>query len=176
MPNRVPWTERAFAFDFPADLFEVLLERMRGTPARAEEIARTLTAEVLRRRDGETWSIQENLGHLADLEGLFTGRLDDFEAGAETLRPADMTNRKTHEADHNGRPIETVLAELRAKREALVARLKQLGPDDFSRTSMHPRLERPMRVVDMMLFHAEHDDYHLARIRSLMRRWGAISD
>jgi hypothetical protein len=26
-----------------------------------------------------------------------------------------------------------------------------------------------MRVVDMMLFQAEHDDYHFARIRELIR-------
>ena len=35
---------------------------------------------------------------------------------------------------------------------------------------MHPRLERPMRLIDMMFFHAEHDDYHLARISELRRR------
>jgi hypothetical protein len=40
---------------------------------------------------------------------------------------------------------------------------------DFRRTAMHPRLKRAMRVVDMMLFHAEHDDYHFARIRTLVR-------
>ena len=40
MPNRVPWTQRTFDFDFPADLFPELLERLRGTLARVEEIAR----------------------------------------------------------------------------------------------------------------------------------------
>ncbi len=33
----------------------------------------------------------------------------------------------------------------------------ELAPEDFRRTAMHPRLKRPMRVVDMMLLHAEHD-------------------
>ncbi|MHC4718524.1 MAG: DinB family protein, partial [Planctomycetota bacterium] len=64
MPNRVPWTKRSFNFDFPADLYPELIERLRGTPARAEEITRSLPADVLTRRDGDTWSIQENLGHL----------------------------------------------------------------------------------------------------------------
>ena len=40
MPNRVPWTERKFNFDFPADIFPELIERVRGTPARVEEIVR----------------------------------------------------------------------------------------------------------------------------------------
>ena len=32
MPNRVPWTERTFSFDFPVDLHPELMERLRGTP------------------------------------------------------------------------------------------------------------------------------------------------
>ena len=172
MPNRVPWTERTFNFDFPVDLFPELIERLRGTPARVEEIARALESEVLTRRDGRAWSIQENIGHLANVEALFTGRLDDYDAGAETLRPADMTNRKTHEANHNARPIEDVLAEFRAVRRALVARLESLRPGDFARVARHPRLNKPMRVVDMLLFQAEHDDYHLARITALIRQFG----
>lgn len=51
----------------------------------------------------------------------------------------------------------------------MVARLEALTPEDFRRTAMHPRLKQPMRVVDMMLFHAEHDDDHFARVRSLVR-------
>ncbi len=168
MPNRVPWPQRTFGFDFPVDLYPELMERLRGTPARAEEIARDVSRQVLVQRDGDSWSIQENLGHLADVESLFTGRLDDFDAGATTLRRADMTNRATHEARHNDRPIASVLTDLRCRREALVARLEALAPDDFGRTALHPRLGQPMRVVDMMLFHAEHDDAHFARIRVLM--------
>ncbi len=169
MPNRVPWTKRTFDFDFPADLFPELLERLRGTPVRVEEIARALPPNLLRKRDGETWSIQENIGHLADLESLFSGRLDDFEAGATTLRAADMSNKKTHEAAHNTRPINEILNEFRALRQQLVAQLEALASTDFSRTARHPRLQQPMRIVDMLLFHAEHDDYHLARIRELVR-------
>ena len=171
MPNRVPWTRRRFNFDFPADLYPELLERLRGTPARAEDIVRPLSHEVLTRRDGDTWSIQENIGHLADLESLFTGRLDELLGGAATLSAADMTNRRTHEADHNARSTESVLGDLRSRRGELVARLEMLEPGDFERAARHPRLGQPMRIVDMMLFHAEHDDYHLARIRELIRRF-----
>jgi uncharacterized damage-inducible protein DinB len=174
MPNRVPWTERRFRFDIPVELFGELMERLRGTPARVEEAVGRLSTEQLRQRERTgTWSIQENIGHLADLESLFTGRLDDFDAGAQVLRPADMTNRATHEADHNARRIEEVTSDFRRLRAELVARLDALQPGEFARTALHPRLKQPMRVVDMMLFHAEHDDYHLARIRHLIRRFSA---
>jgi hypothetical protein len=124
---------------------------------------------VVTRRDGDTWSIQENIGHLADTESLFMGRLDEYDQGLDTLRPADMSNRATHEADHNTRPLQEVLSDLRAQRGRLVARLEALAPADFARVARHPRLNQPMRVVDMLLFQAEHDDYHLARIRELIR-------
>jgi hypothetical protein len=35
------------------------------------------------------------------------------------------------------------------------------------RTGLHPRLNQPMRVIDLILFIAEHDDHHLARITEL---------
>ncbi len=175
MPNRVPWTERTFSFDGPVGVYPELLERLRGTPARAEELARSVPPALHGRRDADTWSIQENIGHLADLEDLFTERLDEILAGAETLRPADMTNQRTRAADHNTRPIETVLSDLRGRRAVLVARLETLAPADFARSALHPRLGRPMRLVDMMLFHAEHDDYHFARMRELVRLFGASS-
>ncbi len=168
MPNKVPWTQRTFDFDFPVDRYPQLLERLRGTPTRVDQIARSLSAHVLVKRDGETWSIQENIGHLADLEPLFTGRLDDFESKVQELRAADMTNRKTHQAMHNARPINEILDEFRSLRRQLIARLEALSPADFSRTARHPRLQQPMRIVDMLLFHAEHDDYHLERIGELV--------
>ncbi len=168
MPNKVPWTQRTFDFDFPVDRYPQLLERLRGTPTRVDQIARSLSPYVLVKRDGQTWSIQENIGHLADLESLFTGRLDDFEAGAQELRAADMTNRKTYQAMHNARPINEILDEFRSLRQQLIARLEALAPADFSKTARHPRLQKPMRIVDMLLFHAEHDEYHLERIGELV--------
>ena len=169
MPARIKWTQRRFSFDFPVDVYPELMERLRGTPARVEDRIRSFPAGILTRRDGEAWSIQENAGHLVDTEDLFWGRLDDFDAGVTTLRNADMTNRKTVDARHNDRPIDVILQDLRRERGALIARLERLAPDQFARTAQHPRLQKPMRVVDMMFFHAEHDDYHLARMTELAR-------
>jgi hypothetical protein len=169
MADRIPWFERTFRFDFPAALYPELIERLRGTPARLEDRLRPLPPAVLTRRDADTWSIQENAGHLLDLEALFLGRLDDFEAGAATLRAADLSNRRTHEAGHNGHPLAEILAAFRSRRAGLVARLEGWDAAAFARGARHPRLDVPMRVVDQMFFQAEHDDYHLARITQLIR-------
>jgi uncharacterized damage-inducible protein DinB len=115
------------------------------------------------------WSIQENAGHLLDLEGVWATRLDDFEAGAERLHPADLQNRATHDANHNAADLVGLLARFRAAREANVRRLDGYDESFITRAALHPRLEQSMRVIDLVLFVAEHDDHHLATITALLR-------
>ena len=98
--TRMEWFKRQFSFDLPVEMFPSVVERLRGTPARLEELTLGISRELLTRRDGDKWSIQEQAGHLLDLEDLGMKRLDDFEAGHDQLTVADLTNRKTHEADH----------------------------------------------------------------------------
>ena len=170
MPARLPWIKRTWKFDFPVELFPDIMERLRGTPARITEMLREVPADVLTSREKEgTWSIQENVGHLLDVESLWTGRLDDFLAGETGLRPADMTNRATHQASHNDRPFAALLMAFRTERGRFLDRLDGLDDADFARTAQHPRLGTPMRLVDLCLFVADHDDYHLARILELIR-------
>jgi hypothetical protein len=39
----------------------------------------------------------------------------------------------------------------------------------IERAAKHPRLGKPMRLIDLVLFVAEHDEHHLARITQLKR-------
>ena len=166
------WFKRKFSFDLPIEMYPNVVERVRGTPARLEELTRGISQQSLTRRDGEKWSIQEQAGHLLDLEELGMKRLDDFEAGSETLFAADLANRKTHEANHNADSIENILARFRQERTAFVARLDSYDEAFVQRTGLHPRLNKPMRVIDLIFFIAEHDDHHLARISELKRLFG----
>ena len=90
MAVKLRWFDRHFHFDFPVALYPDVIERLRGTAARLEDRLRGVPAAVLTRRDGDTWSIQENAGHLLDFEPLDAGRLEDGERtqparGGETL-------------------------------------------------------------------------------------------
>ena len=171
------WFDRTFALGIGNELLPMILERLRGTPLRLELLIGTLPEERLVAASGDgTWSVQANVGHLLDLEPLWYGRLEDLVGGAEELRPADLTNRKTHDADHDNRRIDDLLAEFRSRRSRLVRRAESLGPDELEGTALHPRLEQPMSMADLFFFIAEHDDHHLARIRelgSLQREVGA---
>lgn len=169
MSERVKWTDRKFDFGFPAALFPEMIERLRGTPARLEDRLGALPAEIVRRRDGDRWSMQENAGHLLDLESLVQQRLDEYIAGAAELHAADMSNRQTYAANHNAVVLDSILSEFRRQRLQLVSRLDDLNSEIFQRTAFHPRLKGQMRLVDMIFFQAEHDDFHLARISELIK-------
>ena len=163
--SEVPkWFERRFEFSFPVELWPNLCARLRGTPARLEEVLRGREREVLIRKEGSAWSAQEHAGHLADLEELWLARVEDYVAGRELLSVADLRNRKTDEAGHNKRAPEEILAEFRGARGRLLMRVEEVDKGLFGRAIPHPRLKTPMRLVDHLYFVAEHDDHHLARI------------
>ena len=166
---RIKWTDRRFNFDFPAGIYPEIIERIRGTPVRLEELLAGLTSETLTAQVDGRWSMQENAGHLLDLESLVSQRIDEYLAGSSALHAADMSNRKTYDASHNDVSIETILKAFRAARQEIVSRLESFDAEIFERSALHPRLNVPMRLVDMLFFQAEHDDYHLARISELKK-------
>ena len=43
MSAKLPWIERRWEFDFPVALYPDILERLRGTPARLDELVRGLS-------------------------------------------------------------------------------------------------------------------------------------
>ena len=171
MTQSIRWFERKFSFDLPAWMYPNIVERLRGTPARLEDRLGPWPQNLLTRRDGDKWSVQEHVGHLLDLGALDVARLDDYEAGRETLQAADLENRKTYEANHNANSINNILASFRAERAEFVRRLDAYDGEFILRAALHPRLNVPMRVLDFAFFIAEHDDHHLARITELIRRF-----
>ena len=161
------WFDRTFELGLPASAAPAIVARLRST---ADRLVRALDGvpQPLRvhRHDGR-WSMQEHAGHLLDLESLFVGRLDDFNNGAASLGAADLENRKTHEAGHNRRSPDEIVAAFRAARAEFVRCVEAMDSATLSRSALHPRLRQPMTVVDHCFFVAEHDDHHLAAIAEL---------
>jgi uncharacterized damage-inducible protein DinB len=170
MNQALPWFERKFEFTFPVEQYPNLCVRLRGTAARLEEIVRGADRDVLVYKQNEKWSAQEHAGHLLDLEALWMARVEDYLAGAPQLTVADLSNRKTFEAQHNRRPVHEIVTDFRNARWQLVNRAEAIDPSVFARALPHPRLQTPMRLVDHLYFVAEHDDHHLARIWALLDR------
>lgn len=86
MTPRIPWIKRTFDFGFPVELHHEMLERLRGTSVHVEHLIRTLPPVMWTRRDGEPWSIQENVGHLLGVETRWLGRLDDYDSSLYVRR------------------------------------------------------------------------------------------
>ncbi|HEY6162661.1 MAG TPA: DinB family protein [Bacteroidia bacterium] len=168
LPKHTPWLERKFNFDFPVTHFTFILERLRGTAPRIEELIKGKDEHFLSRKVGGKWSIKEHIGHLMDLEELHEGRIDDFIAGKTGLRAADMSNAKTNIADHNNTDATALLSDFRETRAHFLKRLEQLDEKTLHIPALHPRLQVQMRPVDMAFFVAEHDDHHLVLMRNQM--------
>jgi hypothetical protein len=165
----IKWIDRSFNFNLPVELYPHIIERLRGAPARVDEYFNSAPADVLARRDDGHWSIQENAAHLFDLDALTLDRIDQYVAGLPVLLPADVTNKATTAANYNEVSAATISQSFRKRRKQIINKLESLDAELFARSSVHPRLNVPMRLVDFVFFQAEHDDYHLSRINELLK-------
>ena len=169
---RLKWIDRKFEFTYPVELYPEIIERVRGASARLDEYLNSASAEILTRRDDGRWSIQENAGHLFDLDALTLERVEQYVAGVPVLHAADITNKKTSEANYNNVSAAEISRSFRERRVEVVNRLESLDAEMFAQSAIHPRLNIPMRLVDFVFFEAEHDDYHLTRIHELLKLFG----
>ncbi|NTS43527.1 DinB family protein [Flavisolibacter sp. BT320] len=169
MIPQTPWFERSFHFDFPVSLFPVIFSRLEGSFFRLQAILATADEEACS-QSKNGWSVKEHLGHLSDLESLWWQRLQDFLDGKTTLTTADLTNRKTFEAGHNEKSLERLLQTFVIERQKMLEVIYSFDKGTLGLTSLHPRLQQPMRLIDSLYFVAEHDDHHIAKISALLRK------
>ena len=170
--KQIKWFDRQFDFTIQQNIFPAIKERLRGTPIRLTAAARSIPDHILGIQPNNTWSIKENIGHLTDLEVLWQGRLKDILAENEFLRSWDLENNKTHTANHNRRDLDFLLFEFTKARKKTMKLLAEVKEEQVYWSALHPRLKQPMRMMDLFLFVADHDDHHLARITELKELLG----
>jgi len=168
--NSQKWFDKKFRFQLSHDDYEAVLSKLGENPEKISHLVLLLPVEILTKKVDNRWSVQENVGHLIDLEELHTCRIDDFITGEKMLRPADLNNRKTDEANHNSKNIDELLKELKLVRENFINRMKNLDKEILTRSSIHPRLNQPMRPRDMAQFVLKHDEHHIETIKELIKK------
>ncbi|MEO9870948.1 DinB family protein [Ekhidna sp.] len=166
--KQIKWFDRKFEFSLEQNIFPSILERLEGTPIRLNHKISQIATEDLTTKFEGNWSIQENIGHLIDLEPIWQGRLEDILNGTEYLRRADLENKKTDLAKHNEKEIQQLLIDFINIRQTTLDSLFKLGEKEVYKYALHPRLKTPMRTMDLFLFVAEHDDHHLSRISEIV--------
>ena len=161
------WFERKFDFNFGPDHYAAVYLQLKQAPVRLRQAIDGLEAAALIHQPEGGWSIKEHTGHLSIMEPIWRVRFHDIDEGSPMLSPADLTNRATAEAKFNLSGIEGLLDQFLTERMTTLALLDNLNMLDESRTSLHLRLQQPMRMIDLAYFVAEHDEHHILRIREI---------
>src|SRR5690242_2472436 len=103
------WFDRKFEFSGTENTMPSLIERLEGTAIRLRAKMKKIDPALYTTKPEGKWSMLEHIGHLADLEPLWQGRLDDILNGQQELRPTDLTNTRTTEAHHNSKSLDQLL-------------------------------------------------------------------
>lgn len=163
------WFDRKFDFGFGMERYDSLYERLQNAPVRYKQEVLDLPEKILQLKQDEKWSVKENIGHLLLLEPLWYIRFEEIREGRPEMSPADLNNTATYESSFNDTAIQTLIERFSKTRNKTMSFLNDLKQDTFLQSSIHPRLQRPMRIIDMMHFVAEHDDHHLHTIRTIIK-------
>ncbi len=169
MIPQTPWFQRSFHFDFPIGLFPVIFSRLEGSIFRLYSLLSNADDDLCS-HNPNGWSVKEHVGHLHDLEELWWKRLQDFQLNKEVLTAADLDNQKTKEAKHNENTLEKLVEQFTVARQKILESVYDFNEEMLSKTSIHPRLNQPMRLIDSLYFVAEHDDHHISAISNLLRK------
>lgn len=172
--QQIKWFERKFDFSFEQNIFPSIIERLEGTSIRLIKKNEQIPFELLEFKQNKKWSIKENIGHLIDLEPIWQKRLDDIIANKEYLSAVDLNNKKTDLAKHNNTDIKELLNQFQEIRQITLNSLSKLEERDVYKAAIHPRIKKPMRIMDLFLFVAEHDDHHLSRITEIITTYKTI--
>ncbi|OQP61342.1 hypothetical protein A3860_06425 [Niastella vici] len=162
------WFGRKFDFNFGNGKYPAIYERLQQAPDILASIILHIPEDILLYQPDGKWSVKEHVGHLSILEPLWRTRIQDITQKKAVLTATDLDNKKTSEAGFNDYTIAALLRKFREERKITLSLLDSMNVPEHSHTSLHPRLEQPMRIIDILYFTAEHDDHHTAAIRELI--------
>ncbi len=171
----VPWSQRTIEYGRSLDELPVLLERVQGTVSRVTSILAAPPVEKLHLQVQGKWSAMEHVGHLITLQDRFEGRVEDFENRRTSLCDISLHDQGSVLQGHRLRALGDVLEEFRLKRMAFARRVSMFQRGALEHVAFHPCQNKRMRPVDMLLWVAEHDDHHLASMRSILQTADLVS-
>jgi hypothetical protein len=154
-----------------------LVAAIERAPAIVIPLVRQAHPDIVRRRPspGE-WSIHENACHLAEVHPLFFRRLDLMLAETNPVITSYDPGRDDPDDALLKLDLADSLRRFEADRVRLVARLRQLRAQDWTRTARHDDYNS-YSVFTMFRHLALHDFHHAYRIEELLLRkdWPAPS-
>jgi len=162
------WFERKFDFSFDVEQYSIIYERLKQAPDTLTTILQNLPEPMLNHQPDGKWSVKEHTGHLALLEPLWRTRIHDILEKKPVLTPTDLDNKKTSEAGFNYNTVAELLERFADERKETLSLLDSINIKEERGTSLHPRMQQPMRIIDIMYFTAEHDNHHMGVIQEYL--------
>ncbi|MFM7678206.1 MAG: DinB family protein [Roseiflexaceae bacterium] len=140
------------------------IAKLSAFPARLHAFLAPLTdTQLTFRPHDKEWSILENIGHLIDIDRLYVERIDLMLSSERPhfapFNPDDQVTAGMYQAK--------LLAELMATytelRQATVAGLSTMAPDELTRVGIHTRFGEItiMRLVEILV---NHDEVHYTQM------------
>jgi hypothetical protein len=161
--KKLRWFERTFQFGLPVGMLPFYIERLEGAIPRIQNKVRGVSEEILSNRLNDSWSVKENIGHLAEVDEVGFNRITEMITGKAVLSPAVFEPQA-----YDRWPITDVVNFFVEIRLRNINRYRELKPEEAVKSSQHPRLKVMMTPVDLAWFDAEHDDHHLVRITEIL--------
>jgi len=162
------WFDRKFEFNLSNDQYAALCKRLEQSTMQILQIVAGASDGALVHKPDGKWSVKEHIGHLCILENLWQDRVVEIQRNNPELTPADLENKATFEAGFNQWNISVLTRKFSDERTKTLKLLRSVKEEDKTKTSIHPRLKQPMRLIDVAYFAAEHDDHHLQVIKEIL--------
>ncbi|MCS3802174.1 DinB family protein [Niastella sp. OAS944] len=162
------WFERKFDFSFDVNEYTTIYRRLLQAPESLEIILQNKSNDILSYQPDGKWSVKEHTGHLSVLEPLWRARIQDIIEKRPTLTPTDLNNSATSEAGFNKLSITELIQRFAVERRQTLVLLDSINISGHTNTSLHPRMQQPMRIIDIAYFTAEHDDHHMGVIGEIL--------
>lgn len=152
------------------DLKKYLQDADKG-PRRLAAAVSGLSDKVLRYKPSpEKWCILELLGHLADVELVYSYRLRQMLADKNpVIAPIDQDEWARTLGYLQAAPAE-LIAQYGLNRHHNLRLLRKIGLDDLKRSAYHPERKAHMTVEELVLRLADHDTNHIAQIEDLKQK------
>lgn len=154
-----------------ADDLKKHLEDADKGPRRLAAAVSGLSDKTLRYKPSpDKWCILELLGHLADVELVYSHRLRQMLAEKKSV----IAPMNQDDWAHNLGYLEAAPAELVAQyglnRHHNVRLLRRISLDDLKKSAYHPEKKAEMTVEDLVRRLVSHDANHIAQIEILKRQ------
>lgn len=145
----------------------VLLQELASTPDRIVQETDPLMIDW--RPGPERWSARMIVAHLFNAEALFQTRLERILTEENSFLPRFGPEEATPGSDQS---IGYLVDGFRARRQATLALLYRLRPEDWHRAARH-ETQGPTSMLKQVLTLVNHDTGHLGQLHDLRQLWEA---